>query len=477
MQGKQRVVYHPRERVEAPAAVLLRHGLAQHHEQVERTHAGRLQGEVKRPRKPAAVADALHRLGAILQAADLLVAQPRRGQHLIRRVGRKAHVPMAGAKVAAVNQLQEAQLQLMRPERVRLVERLREGGVVLLRQAGDQVDVQVNVAHAQQLAQVAFQSDHVRFAMARFERLRMERLQPRFHLEQPSRRGAQKVERFPVKQVCRDLQMIAHAADFATVVRINQAAEQVPRAACAAVERAVDQLDRVAAHLTKADEHGQRPVLRQELYALPLSGQAEGTGKGAPAARFGVNHASIQRGVPCFVVEIVPRRRRRGDLADMQAGFRPAAHAAHGECVFTRHERRKQRRQRLLARAADDIIARALRERFLRRPRDLRATKDDDDFRPCGLQAAREQRSLLAIPDIHAKRHSVGLCFEDGAEDGFLGIVDVQVADGRPHLRQRLLHGLFQAKRRERHVDILACQAAQRQVHIMSAPFRCRLQI
>ena len=86
-----------------------------------------------------------------------------------------------------MDEFQETQLQLVGVEPEGPVEAMPEGVEVLLRQAGDQVNVQVDVARRKDSLNPVHQLVHVGVAVAGVQRGGVEGLQPRFHLEQPCR--------------------------------------------------------------------------------------------------------------------------------------------------------------------------------------------------------------------------------------------------------------------------------------------------
>ncbi len=144
--------------------------------------------------KLAAVVIKLHHLFHTLQPAQLPVRHPSSIQNLI---GRLFHVtdavilrrlPHSGT----LQHFQKAKLQLMRPHPVNPVKRSSEAHVVLIGQAGNQIQMDVNIPALSYLPYRCFQPVYIRHPPDRLERIRIHRLHADLQLRKPRAEPPQK---------------------------------------------------------------------------------------------------------------------------------------------------------------------------------------------------------------------------------------------------------------------------------------------
>ena len=331
--------------------------------------------------------DALHGLGGVVQSAQLGVCHPRRGQHLVGRIGCEACAPFVHAQTAPVNEFQEAQLQLVWLQGKGVVKALPEGGEVLLRQARNEVDVQVDIAGDQDAADAVRQLVHVGVAVAGVQGGPVEGLQAGLHLEQACRSRRQEGQGFVVEKVGGNLEVIAHLADVAARLRIDQPPQELHRPGLVAVEGAVDEFDRVAAGIADANQQCKGLVHRHKLNragigSLLISGEAEGALERAPARGLHIGHATVERGVPGLVVEVAAGGGGRGGDGRVQAVRRGEAAAGDIRRVAALCDDPQQSWQTFLACAAQQVVNGHLPEGLVHREGRLRATDDNDHLRP-----------------------------------------------------------------------------------------------
>ena len=408
-----------------------------------------------------------------MEAAQLRVGEPRGGEHLVGRVGGVALAPVRLPEAAAVDQLEEAQLQLVRVQLEGAVEALAEGGKVLHGESGDQVDVQVDVAGGDDAREPVDQQAHVGVAIAGGQGGRVEGLKPCLHLEQARRRGGQQVKGLVVEKVGSDLKVVAHIADLTPLLRANQPGQKEFRACPVAVEGTVDELDCFGAALSQTDQQPEGLLLGHELHSVAVlaAAETEGAAERAAPRGFHIGHAALEGKLPVPIVEVGAGRRGGRGGGQVQAVRRAGAQAGHVRRSIACQQAAQERREAFLACAAQEVVRGHVRQRFLHGEGGLRAAHDDGHFRPERLQPPDERGGAGAVPDVQAHAHHVRLRGHQPGEELLLRVVDVQVADGGLHLGQAFVHRLFQAEGGQRHVDVLACKGGQGQAHGVSSVF------
>ena len=130
-----------------------------------------------------------------------------------------------------MQELQKAQLQHVRPERVRRIEAFGKACQILIRQAGDEVDVNVNIPQGDEPRDILLEPYNVRFPPDRRQRLFIEALKADLQLEEPPRGRPEKRQRLRVQKVPGNLEMEADTPGNGRAVIIDDKPENLPRSA------------------------------------------------------------------------------------------------------------------------------------------------------------------------------------------------------------------------------------------------------
>ncbi|MNE53000.1 hypothetical protein D3C80_1477000 [compost metagenome] len=164
-----------------------------------------------------------------------------RAENLIRRM---VHVRIVvfgslGAQAGAAEHFEKAQLQLLRLHHEHIVKGLAEGRVILLRQAGDQIQMLVDVAAGFDFHHGTGQLGEILAALDQLVRLVIGRLHADFEAEDSRRRIlGQKIQHLRPHNIRCNLEL-----EYTALMVVDQELEHFHRIAAVDVEGAVQELD------------------------------------------------------------------------------------------------------------------------------------------------------------------------------------------------------------------------------------------